>query len=116
MISEKELNAAVHKYIQLLNSKDLRGLDEMYSSYCTLKDWSWECPSKESVLELNGKMFEGPTLDFSVLDIDIVGDVTYCILWISNGEERIKVLDCIHWVESYPNEPKILGIRAFILN
>jgi hypothetical protein len=116
MMNEKLLIDRTKKYITLLNSKDLVGLDEMYYPYCTLKDWTWECPNKESVLELNRKMFEGPLLDFGILDIDIVGNIVYCILWIGNGEERMKVLDCIHWIDVYPDTPKITHIRAFILN
>jgi hypothetical protein len=116
MINEKLLIDRTKKYITLLNSKDLTGLDEMYYSYCTLKDWNVECPSKEAVLELNRKMFEGSTLDVSILDMDIVGNIVYCILWIGSGEERIKVLDCIHWIDVYPDGPRITDIRAFKLN
>jgi hypothetical protein len=115
-MNEKLLTEYTQKYISLLNAKDIDGLSDMYYSYSTLKDWSLECGNKESILELNKKMFSEGTLDFQILDIDIIGNVTYCIMWIWDGNTKIKVLDCIHWIDIYPDTPKIVHIRAFKLD
>ena len=104
---------ASHKYFELFGNYDLKGLKELYDTKIHLIDWNGEWKGKQSVLEMNGILFDKKPIVkvLEVIHADKEEDYqrTYCKIEIQIDDVTLKVLDIIDWTDDH----KIIKIEAF---
>jgi hypothetical protein len=105
---------ASHKYFELFENYDLKGLKDIYDTKIHLIDWNGEWKGKQAVLDMNESLFNSKpkitVLEIIQSDKEVEGlQRTYCKIQIDIAGATLKVLDIIDWSDDH----KIVKIEAF---
>ena len=107
------LSDLVKEYFLKWNSKDIKGLSNLFSENINLRDWNIDIKGFDNVLEANVKIFNDvPEINAEIVNLfesknskTVVAELIINL----NKNESIKVVDII----SFNNNNKIKSIMAY---
>jgi hypothetical protein len=105
----KIINKKTLRYFDYFNNKNIEGLEtEMYADDVTLKDWVCDVAGKQSVLDMNKKLFQN---EFTIKVNKVITDETNSVVLfeLHIGNEILSICDVINWND----EGKIKSVIAF---
>jgi hypothetical protein len=105
----KIINKKTLRYFDYFNNKNIEGLEtEMYADDVTLKDWVCDVAGKQSVLDMNKKLFQN---QFTIKVNKVITDETNSVVLfeLNIGNQTLSICDVINWND----EGKIKSVTAF---
>ena len=105
-----ELKELATQYFTTFSSKDINGLDAMYTDDVVLRDWETSAVGRTDVLAANQTIFDGvETIEVTPLAIyQEMDTITAELSVLIDGTDTLLVVDVITFVDG-----KISNIRAY---
>jgi len=94
------INEKTQLYFEVWENKNIDGLENLFSSNITLKDWTNKWIGKSDVIEVNKEIFKND-IKVSILRIDVIYNTSYCQLELNVNGEILYVMDVIEFDDDF---------------